>query len=418
VTTPKKVRKTLWSIGRKGSLDWMRVIHDVTQDRAEVAYKDRNGKRRKKLFPGDKKGRDHAVEWAQGFHNERTRIGAARTETTHGQLWAAFIDSPAWGNLRETSHASYVDRWMKWENFRGASTKPADTTLHSIDQFITRARETMAINQVRNVLNVARLVYNWGYTRKLITENPFVGYRWKQPKDAKVEEPEEYSPAEYTKLLAELDPRDGRRWRAHVALMIAGHHGARANAILSLRWEYEGVPLIQGSEVVWPPAFQKNGKELRQPLTWDLVATLETARYWRRSLGYDGPWVLFAGGGNKKLGAAVTQRQNRRRRAEGKQVITVVRKERTPEQDTHYTYGGLWESVRAAEDRAGVPHKAYRLLHGARKMTAGNIADATGDMRLAMEFIGDDVRQAPAYLKRRENRLERAADAIQTKGGK
>jgi hypothetical protein len=145
-----------------------------------------------------------------------------------------------------------------------------------------------------------------------------------------------------------------------------------------------------------------------------MVAALETAYYWREVLGYTGPWILFAGGGNKKLGAAVTQRGNRRRRQFGTKVITPVRKERTDEQNTPYTYGALWQALRHAEVRAGVEHKDYRAFHGTRKHAAGNVADRTGDMRLAMEWIGDDIRQAPAYLKRREERLERAAAATES----
>lgn len=65
-----------------------------------------------------------------------------------------------------------------------------------------------------------------------------------------------------------------------------------------------------------------------------------------------------------------------------------------------------------AEARAGVEHKERRAMHGLRKLAAGNVADETGDMRLGMEWIGDrDMKQAPAYLKRRSERMDRAAKA-------
>jgi hypothetical protein len=46
-------------------------------------------------------------------------------------------------------------------------------------------------------------------------------------------------------------------------------------------------------------------------------------------------------------------------------------------------------------------------------MVASNVLDATGDARLAMEYIGDkDLKQMNSYLKRRDNRLERASQAL------
>ncbi|MGH9888018.1 MAG: site-specific integrase [bacterium] len=410
----RRERKTVWSHGRKGDSDWMRVLVDSKADRVEVHYKNAQLQRRKEVFPGTtKKAKDSAVTWAETYRDERTRLGAARVDTTHAQLWQAYTNSPAWRNLRETTWPSYTDRWAKWMNFRGAATRVDETTLHHLDKYITNAIAAgMAVNQIRMVLNVARVVYNWGQTRKLVRENAFVGYRWTTPKDAKVNEPAEYSNEEYEKLLLQLSPQDGRRWRGWFALMIGGHQGQRANAVLNLRWDD-----VVGNELVWPRGLQKNGKELVQPLTWDAVAALETARYWRGALGYEGPWILFAGGGNKKLGAAVTRSASRRRlpnERKSTETMSAERKVRTDEQDTPYTYGGLWAAIHKAEERAGVTHREYRAFHGFRKMAAGNVADRTGDTRLAMEFIGDDIRQAPKYLKRRDERLERAAEAAAT----
>jgi len=408
----RKVRETIWSHGRKSDANWMRVLVDETLDRIEVHYKGGSGKRRKKFFGTNKKERAAAIKWAEAHRDERIRLGSASVDTTHEQLWKAYTKSPAFLNLRPAANASYTERCNRWELFRGAATRVDSTTLLHVDQFITRSMEQeFALNQIRQALNVARLVYNWGQTRKLVSENCFVGYRWKQPKDAPVFEPAEYTPQEFAQMIAELDPRDGRRWRAHVAMMIGGHHGGRANAVLNLTWDAVD---SERDMLVWPAAFQKNGKELAQPMTWDLVAALETAFYWRSAVGYEGKWILFAGGGNKKLGAAVTKRGLRRRRQYGTQVITPVRKERTPEQDTPYTYGGLYAAIRAAEVRAGVTHREYRAFHGTRKHAAGNVADRTGDAPLAMAWIGDDIRQAPKYLKRRNERMERAAAAAAT----
>jgi hypothetical protein len=400
----RSARRTLWQHGRKGQPDWMRVLVDDKQDRVEVLYKDGQGARRKEIFANDRTGRTDAITWAEEFRDERKRLGSARVDTTHAELWKAYTESPAWADLRDTSTPSYVDRWRRWVHFRGATTRPDETTLHHIDRFITAGREQgYAINQIRQALNVARVVYNWGQSRKLITENVFGGWRWKTPKDAAALEPEEYTEAEYALILAQLSPQSSRTWRANVALMITGHHGQRANAVLNLTWS-----AIVESDVVWPGQFQKNGKDLVQPLTWDLVAALETARYWRRRLLYKGAWVIPGGtfatrGETRELDDWMKKPQHKRV-GSGKGKARAVA-------DRPYSYSGLHAMVVRAELAAEVTHKERRALHGIRKMNAGNVADRTGDSRLAMEWIGDDIRQAPKYLKRRGGRLDRAAEA-------
>jgi hypothetical protein len=63
-------------------------------------------------------------------------------------------------------------------------------------------------------------------------------------------------------------------------------------------------------------------------MTWDAVAALETARYWRDALGYEGPWVLFAGGGNKPIGSPVhgNARHGRKERTEARTRPTRTRR--------------------------------------------------------------------------------------------
>jgi hypothetical protein len=403
----KAQRKTLWSHGRKGEADWMRVLVDAKEDRVEVHYKDGRARRRKEIFGNDRKGRADAIAWAEAYRDERKRLGAARADTTHLELWKAYTESPAWHDLRDKTKINYTERWNRWTRFRGNGTRVDDTTLHHIDRFLTAAREQKyAINQIRQVLNVARVVFNWGQTRKLVAENVFGGWRWKTPKDAVVLEPEEYTEEEFGQILAQLSPQDSRRWRAWVCLMIAGHHGGRANAVLNMVAE----PVVDG-DLVWPAGFQKNGKELVQPLTWDLVAALETARYWRRKLGYRGQWLIA--GGTYKTRGETRELDEWMKDPAHKRVGTGAGTPRVVA-DKPFSYSGLYSMLIKAEQRAGVTHKNRRAFHGVRKMNAGNIADKTGDARLAMEWIGDDIRQAPNYLKRRADRLDRAAEAAGT----
>lgn len=388
-------RKTLFTTGRHG--DRVRVLVDAGRDRVEVHYRDLEGVSRKRIFDNTKDGKLEARAWAETYHEERrTKPEAAVVRLTLVELWQRFAASPAYAHLRPKTKIAYGYRYARWQSYLGAKARPDDTTLATVDDVIQRATKAgMALNQIRQVINVARVIYRWGQLRKFVATNELSLYRWTQPKDAPVIEPDEYTPAEFAKLIVEFDPRDGRRWRAWGCLMLAGHHGQRANALIHLKWDD-----ILGDQIVWPAAFQKSGRELRQPLTWDAVAVLETARYWRAQSGYSGPWVFYAGGGNKSLGAVVTGNARH------------YRKKRATAEDTPYTYQALWLALTKAEKRAKVEHKAYRALHGLRKMSAGNVADSTNDARLGMEWIGDsDPKMMKRYLKRRDDRMTRAADA-------
>jgi integrase len=419
-------RKTLFTVGRRG--DRVRVLVDETLDKVVVHYRDSQRLPKKKNFDTTKAGRADAIAWAESYHAERGRIEAEKAaprKVTLAELWKAFTESPAFLTaLRPKSQTSYAYRFNRWMNYLGRDSFVDDTTLLDVDTYFTRGeRAGTALNQLRQVVNVARIVYRWGQKRELVQKNALALFRFQQPKDVPVFEPEEYSAEEFAKLLAEAPATDGKRWRLNVMLMLGGHQGMRANALTNLAWP--DIDLEDGC-IVWSAKFQKNGKEFRQPLTWDALAALETAWYWREVSGYEGPWVLFGGGGNKKLGVAVASpvtrpRHDRRSSPTDTKPTTSsymrsYRKERTPEQDVPVTYAGMHLALRKCEERAGVEHKPGRAFHGLRKMVAGNVADATQDARLGMEWINDkDPKQMNRYLKSRVVRLDRAAEAAQGK---
>lgn len=396
-------RKTLAQYGKR--TDRVRVLVDRNRDRIEVLYRDPAGVRRKRVFANTSEGRAEAETWAETYHARRAEIvaagsvHAARPRLTIRELWARYTESPAYTEeIREKTRINYRDRWRHWELFLKPEAIAEETTLDDVDRFRVFAASTGLVqNSIRNTLNVVRVVYNWGTTRKLLAHNEIAVFRWKQPKDVPVFEPEEYTEAEFLALLHATFPVHARTWRVWVALMLVGHHGQRARAVLHLRWE--DVDWAAGV-IRWPAAYQKQGVALVQPITVEARAALTTAELWRARTGYTGPWVLFAGGGNKRLGEALVGNARHYRRA------------RTAGQDTAYTYQALWRALKKAEGRAGVTPKPYRSLHGFRKMVAGNVADRTNDPRLGMEWIGDrDLKQAKRYLKRRSERLDRAADA-------
>lgn len=399
----KIARKTLLQLGAKGAPDRVRVLEDVTADEVVVQYKDARGVSRKRIFPRTRQGKKDASEWGKAYHAERARGHAGRPETTHAQLWKAYTESPAFQSRRFRTKGNYTERWRKWMHFRGERTMVDDTGLIHVDQYYAAAKAGgMAPNQIRGIINVARIVYNWGQSRKLVTNNELALYRWHTAEGEEANEPEEYTEDEFLAVLAELPPHSHRTWRAHVVLMLAGHQGQRANAVLHLRWM--DINPAGDDQILWPSEYQKNRLEFAQPMTWDAIAALATAHAWRVRAGYTGPWVLFAGGGNKPIGSPA--HGNTRH----------GRKERTAAQDTAYTYQAAYRQLRLAEERAGVAHKPSRAFHGFRKMVAGHVSDRNSDDRLGMEFIGDrDMKQAKKYLKRRSSRMERAALSVETK---
>jgi hypothetical protein len=63
--------------------------------------------------------------------------------------------------------------------------------------------------------------------------------------------------------------------------------------------------------------------------------------------------------------------------------------------------------------RAGVTHRRYRGMHGFRRAVAGDVARSTGNLKLAMEYIGDtDIRRAREYIQVRPDHLREAASIM------
>jgi hypothetical protein len=391
-----KKRRTLVSLGRKGQR--VRALVDANRGRVEVLYNNRVGTTHKKIWPNTKDGRDAAVLWAETFYRERERaISRTPDVLTHRALWERFVEAPAFRDTRAATQDSYRERWGMWTARQGLDTDCNAIELEDIDLFITRMRDLptrhggeRSINQVRQVINTVRTIFNWGQSRKLLRNNVFVGYRWKQPRDARPHEPEEYTPEEYAKLVNGVSPQDGKRWRLHVMLVLAGVHGSRANAVRHLRWA-SITDVLQ-----WDRDYQKTGESHEQPLTWELIAALETAKYWTGRIP-----------GRRVERMSAKQRAALEAMRTSPWVLPGFNKAAKP-----WGYQAMWLSLRKLETEVGVEHKPYRAMHGLRKQSAGTVADQTGDDRLGMEWIGDrDMKQKRAYLKRRRERMERAATA-------
>jgi integrase len=279
-----------------------------------------------------------------------------------------------------------------------AHTLVDDTTLLHVDRFYAEAKKAgMALNQIRQVLNVARVVYNWGQSRKLVRNNELALYRWKTPKDAPKIEPAEYSTEEFDSCSRSFDPRRGDQWRAWVALMLLGHHGMRINAVRNLRWQ--DIDYERGV-IVWPAKYQKQGVDVTQPITWTTHSALLVARHYAgvelqqraaaQVRGADGKWAHDAS-------------------QDGPPIETpfVLFAQRKPTQA--YSYSSFHSSLQRAEKARRSQHKKYRGAHGFRKMVVGNVIEATGDRMLGLEFVGDtDPKMLKHYDKRSRGAHRRA----------
>ena len=110
---------------------------------------------------------------------------------------------------------------------------------------------------------------------------------------------------------------------------------------------------------------------------------MRPARVWARRAGYGGDLVFFGA------------------------------QERTQTKDKPYTYQALNAALLRAEEAAGVPHIAYRAMHGYQRTAGGNVLDATGDPYQAMEWLGQtDLRSTMRYLKKRQVRQRELARIV------
>lgn len=391
---PKPRRKTLLSRGKRG--DMIRVLVDDKRDRVIVHYRDGEGVPRRKFFTSDRNGKAEAIAWAEAYHEVRSNRGKKKEEqhTTLRALWAAYIEAEA-PNLREKTIINYRQRFGKWREFMGSDALADDTTLNDIDRFKAAALKSgTVLNQVRAIISVTRIVYNWGQSRKLVHTNEVSIYRWKQPKDARSIEPAQYTEDEFHRLLRQFDPTRHDQWRAWARLMIFGHTAMRSNAVIHLRWS--DIDFARGV-IRWPGQYMKSGKDHVQPIAWGTYAALVTARQWR------------------EYSATVRERDDRSPASRASQleesdwVIFALRDKQKP-----YSYTAFDYQLRQAEKKAKVSHLDYRGGHGFRKMVFNQILRDTRDPMTAMAYIGDtDLKILKNYDRLGEERIAAGSAVVE-----
>lgn len=399
-----KRRKELCRRGKRG--DVVRAVVDATEKRVIVYYRDADGIEHKAKFPDTKEGRSEAVAFVEGWHLERERMarekleGVVATPMALREVITAFknaeySDTDGEG-LRKATQVSYTNHLKRFELFFGRDRAASTIKKHEIAEFVKAERKTgRALNQVRQTLNVVRLVFRWAIEHELLTHSPLAVLRWKKRNDMqKPLEPGEFTTEEFEKMLRQLDRADARQWRGWVFLMLVGHHGQRANAVLHLRWS--DVDMDRGV-IVWPARYQKQGKDFEQPLLWESISALRTAQAWReKALTYR----VLPHHKSPNAGPAAL--------AESDWVLFAERDKAKP-----MSYQSMHYHLIQAEKRAGLTHKAYAAAHAFRRMVVGNVIDATGDRMMGLEYVGDtDVKQLKSYDRRRAQRVAAASATV------
>ncbi|GAB1344987.1 tyrosine-type recombinase/integrase [Gemmatimonas sp.] len=403
-------RKELYRAGGRG--DFVRAVVDDGENRAIVYYRDADGIPHKKKFPNTKAGREKARSFAEGWFSARDQmlrerqqgpVSTGPTLTVRG-LWDAFKAaefSPEVGHgLREATQRSYTQHFRRFELFIGKDRLAETIKVPELAELKRRDLEAKrALNQIKQTLNVVRTVFRWGVEQELMVRSPLALMRWKSRKDEpKPLEPGEYSSEECERLLAALDKTDTRQWKAWVFIMLAGHYGQRANAVLHLRWR----DIDWDAGVIrWPGRYQKQGRELVRPILWEALSALITAQQERdRAAGF------------RRLKHHKSQHSTRERLEEADWILFAERDRAKP-----MSYQSLHYHMCQAEIRAKIEAKPYMKAHGLRRMVLGNVLEATGDRALALEVIGDrDLSQLPSYDRRADARTAAALMQVTIEG--
>jgi len=397
--SPSQPRKQLALYGRHG--DTVKAVEDAKENRVVVYYRDIDGKRHRLLYPRTPQGRAEAKAFAAGWHDERQRLRGGETTLdadalTMQELWQTYTDA-TFRQLRPATQVSYSQHWSRWMKFIGASTPVAAVTKADCRKYVVfLTADDRSMNQAKLAWSVVQLVHRWAIDEELIETSATVRGRSRFAKDVPALEPDEYSEAEFERLLPQLNYRDALQWRAWVFLMLAGSHGQRANAVLHLRWADID---FEAGTVTWPARYQKQRKPLQQKLPWESIAALRTAKAWREH--------------------AMNRRQRRHHKSPkvGAEYLAASDFVLFAERDKSkpMSYSSLHYHLMAAERRAGIAHAPYRAAHGLRRMVVGTIGEGSGDLMLGLEYVGDrDPKMLAAYDRRRQRRVDAAADKLES----
>ena len=371
-------RKRLATVGERGKLVKLYLEEKAGARRYVVQWGPRTA-RQQESWPATKAGKLDAETFFKAFTDEVQKPASGAEPLTNRQLWRAFADSE-FEHLRANTTRLYTEAWRYWESFTPPSSIAGDTSIHDILRFRKALDDRgLATATVKGILRAVRGVFNWGERMELIDRNRWHLFVHKVGKEKRTKARAEYRADEFARLWAALDPEKRGQWRAWVAVGLLGLYGNRQHEILNLRWSWIGPDRIDIDR-----AFHKTGAELSLKLFAQTRRLLDVARAWAQREGYAGDLVLFAG------------------QAAGR---------RHPSKQVHYSIQSLTDAIHRAEARAQVETIRWRAGHGFRRFVVGDLADATGDVTLALLAIGDtDLRQAATYRSRRDDKIDAALE--------
>lgn len=353
-------RTRIATFGERGNL--VRLFRDTIVRKYVVQWgpKARRGQR---SFPLTAAGKQEAEAFARAFTTE-----SPTALTTTRDLWDRYR-ADQFPTLRPNSQRLYTEAWRHWEAFYGVTKDPGALSLEKCGQFrLWLQANGLGLNTQRGTIRVVRTVYNWAEPRDLIAKNRWHGYTFKVLKGTEPAPRAEYRTPEFLRIWRALDPTKRGQWRAWAAIGLLGLYGNRQHALLSLEWDWDC-----GDEIVIPASVEKTGKEAVLPMFPLTRQILDRCREWREKDGYSGPHVFYS--------------------------------KRRDNHASVYTIQSLTTALHAAETRAGVPHLKGRAGHGFRRMLVGDLADATGDVHLALQAIGDTMAMAKHYRVKRGDRI-------------
>lgn len=367
-------RKELGRYGKRGQ--YVRVV--VERGLVRVLWTE--GHRRFESWPDTKENRKKADVFAEGTYLRLSKGERPPEALTLLELWEQYELAEVHA-LAPKTQSNYAIRWGTFQTFAGRAARADLITPRRLDEFRDRlVKLGRAPEQIRSIIGQVKRVYRWAMERRLIAPSLIPTYKVKLPRSLKGPTMAEYSREEALKILAQWDPRDSRQWRPWVLTVLFAFMGPRQNATRHLTWEHVD---FAGGRLLWVADTDKMGTERWQPMPAPVVEALWVAYGWRTWAGFDGAHVFF-----------------------GVQARTRGVKP--------YTYSAYNQQLHDAERRAGVPTIPYRAAHGFRRGVVGDVYDATGDLEVAAAWIGDRSTKVVKrhYLKDRDARLQRAADAI------
>jgi len=377
-------RKIIDTVGRPRAPGYVKVFREPVRDVSMIRVQWNDPKVRTASYPDTRQGIAEAKAFAKGVHDKlvNSRGGPVFEPLLMREMWSKYRNrkNSAW---RDKTGQTAELRWNKWEKFIGDRTSASAVRRDKLDEFkVEMLKLKHAPNQVLAHLNLVTAVYRWAVDDDLIPPTKVASYRPEFSKEqlAGAEQMSEYSRAERDALVAALDPRKAKEWRAWALVTLFAFCGPRQNAARHLEWR--DIDLDAGT-ILFRAELDKRGNERKQPMPAPVVDAFWVCYGWALAEDYAGPFVFF--GAQEKT------------------------------KDRPYTYQGLNQAMRIAEDRAGITHVKYRSTHGHRRGIAGDIHAATGSEKTAANWIGDkDITVVrDHYLLEREAELRKTADMLE-----